>query len=251
MSSFNNILTDSSELRKIDVTVDDLTITGDIIYDKDPPFDDGVAYIEDNKITSITNGLDDQVLTIEAGVPVWKAIDDVPIDQPDGLAYINTNEIESIPNGTEDQILQITAGVPAWVDVADQDIPVIEGTTTFIGSVDSQPIFSCGYRLIKVGRLVTLYLFGPATPINPMAAGQFPVSDLVLPVGYRPDTYFSMYGSLVPDNETQFSTPFHKFNYFVDNNSLRFRNSTDAGGIWTNQRTFQIFGFSVSWIVSS
>lgn len=249
MSNFNNIVYESDNVKKIDVIVDDLYITGDVFYEKDPPFTDGLVYSDSQQLTAIANGTNNQVLTIDTGVPTWKDAEDVIIDEPDGIAYINSQQIESVPNGTEDDVLVIAGGVPTWVAPADQDIPVTEGTITFRESNDGRDVFSCPYRLIKTGRLVTLFLTGITTDLDPLRANNFLVGDLALGVDVRPDIYCLWFSPLLPDNENQFQRAQHQFVYNDANNEFRFRDATSANGTWTNQRTFNLSGFSVSWVL--
>jgi hypothetical protein len=134
------------------------------------------------------------------------------------------------------------------------DVPQVyqEGTITFRQSGNlSRDIFTVEYRLEKVGRTVNLNILSPATGVNDLQAMNYLSADLVLPINLRPASFHSWSCPLVADNEDMFTHPEHRFNYLKIDNNFRFRNSTRNDGLWDNPRTFNVLGFTVSWIADA
>jgi hypothetical protein len=103
MASFQDILTGGNP-KQIDITVNDLTITGDV--DLGLNLTEGLIYKDSNDdLTSIPNGVLNQALIIGgSGVPVWTNIAFPPAN-PQGLQYSDGSSVNSIPNGTANQML--------------------------------------------------------------------------------------------------------------------------------------------------
>lgn len=121
MSSYQNILT-SHEVKAIDLTVKNLTITGDINAPT-PTIDQGILYSDNtNAIVSISNGSIGQVLTMGASNPEWSNPGSGPVPS-EGLQYSDGVSISSIPTGTINQILASDGTNPYWTNASSPAIP--------------------------------------------------------------------------------------------------------------------------------
>lgn len=172
--------------------------------------------------------------------------------------------------------INLSEAISTFLELADTEftydgragqVPIVNETETGLtfgypnsgfvrtGSIDfrqsgdlNRIIFNVQYRLTKIGRLCCLDILSPATSIQNLQGGNFLNGNLNLEPELRPSGYHVWSCSLVADNEDQFTHPEHRFAYYAQENNFRFRNSTRSDGLWDNPRTFNVFGFSVSWI---